>query len=391
LSRAAVLCLGALPACELAESTLPATESVIVLHGVLSASSPLQYVLVERTWNGSHVVNTGGSPPYNPGDPISTGGGYAEVNAGVEVTTPDGRTLPGTELRLVTADGCCAGVYTFPIVSADLAAGGRYRVRVHTTTGESVTAETTVPAAVAASPLARRPFDRTRDTIALDWPPVPDARGYQLRIETPYGAYTAFTDRTDARLPGGLRNVFVEGLPHVLLPGFRQRVTVTAVDSNFYDYFRTSNDQYSARGLVSRVQGGIGVFGSAVRVAEYELAVSAPFATALEGQYVFHGAAEDSARTLVIGVTLYVESAATQAGQPDALSGSYRPRPGTASAADSVGALLGIRFGDSVRVALLARQALRDTLDVFRAEVRGDTLVGRYRSRLGEWRFVRKS
>jgi hypothetical protein len=44
---------------------------------------------------------------------------------------------------------------------------------------------------------------------------------------------------------------------------------------------------------------------------------------------------------------------------------------------DTLGGMLGIHWGDSVRLAFLSRQVLRDTLDVFRAEVRGDTLVGR--------------
>ena len=47
-------------------------------------------------------------------------------------------------------------------------------------------------------------------------------------------------------------------------PGFRQDVLVAAVDSNFYDYYRTNNDPFTGAGIISRLTGGLGLFGSLV-------------------------------------------------------------------------------------------------------------------------------
>lgn len=368
---------------------MPSTASVVVVHGILSANAVSQLVLLERSWNGEHPVITSG-PPYNPGDPVGSGSGFPEISAAVEVTTPDGETLRGSELRLLDAR-FPAGVYSLPIPATAIAAGGRYQLSVRTSAGETLGAATTVPAAWGAGAVVVRPFDRTGDSLVLQWPVFAAARGYQLRIETPYGPYTALTERQDVRVSGSLRNVFVEGLPRVFFPGFRQLVTVSAVDSNYYDFFRSSNNFYSGRGLISRVAGGLGVFGAIARAAQYQLRVSAPFVHAIEGEYHYLGTAEDSARTLVIGLTLYVDARGARADQPDALSGAFRARLGSGIIpADTLGGLLGIRFADSLRVAFLSQQSVRDTLDVFRAQVRGDTLVGRYSRRAGTWRFVRR-
>ena len=143
--------------------------------------------------------------------------------------------------------------------------------------------------------------------------------------------------------------------------------------------------------MISRVSGGLGVFGGIARAAQYRVDVTAPFVDAIEGDYRYAGTAEDSARTLVIALTLHLNARAVRRDQPDALSGAFRARAGSGIVpADTLGGLLGIRFGDSVRVAFLSRQSIRDTLDVFRARVHGDTLVGQYARRVGTWRFVRR-
>jgi hypothetical protein len=181
-----------------------------------------------------------------------------------------------------------------------------------------------------------------------------------------------------------MRNVAVEGLPRVFLPGFQPLVSVHAVDSNYYEYYRGAGSAYRGD-APSTVSGGHGVFGAAVPVLRRQLLVEAPFLDPVEGAYRHLGS--DSAKTLMLALTLYVESRASRTDSPDAISGRYRSRPG--ALADSGGALIGIRFGDSVRVAFLRRQRLEDTIDVYRARVSGDTLIGKYRDRIGTWMFLR--
>ena len=107
---------------------------------------------------------------------------------------------------------------------------------------------------------------------------------------------------------------------------------------------------------VIQVPGGLGVFGAIARAAQYRLAVSAPFVHPIEGDYRYAGTPEDSVRTLVVALTLHVEARAARRDQPDALSGAFRARVGSGIiAADTLGGLLGLRFGDSVRVAFLSR------------------------------------
>ena len=40
-------------------------------------------------------------------------------------------------------------------------------------------------------------------------------------------------------------------------PGFPQVVTVSAVDDNYYDWYRTHNDEISGRGVINRVEPGL--------------------------------------------------------------------------------------------------------------------------------------
>ena len=94
----------------------------------------------------------------------------------------------------------------------------------------------------------------------------PRARSYFVRVESPFGPFFLFTDSTAIRLTGDLRNIFAGDFQHVFIPGFRQDVFVGAVDSNFYDYYRTQNDPFTGAGIINRVNGGIGLFGSIVSI-----------------------------------------------------------------------------------------------------------------------------
>jgi hypothetical protein len=386
-----IVVVPALVSCELESRTVAPVEPGVVMHAILNPSLPTQTILVERTWDGDAYIWKSGRQ-YNVVDPISTGGGYGETLAEVDVTSPEGTVVRAIEVRTLRADGLGAGVYSAAIPGSSLQAGGTYSIRVRTTAGEELTSQTVMPAYPTATTVSSITFDRVRDTVRLSWNPVPGARAYQVVIQNVYRSVSLFTDSTGARLTGALRNTQAEGLPHAFLPGFDQVVTINAVDSNYYDYYRATTSSYTGRGIPGKVSGGWGVFGSAGPVIRRQVRVTAPFSDPMDGEYRYYGTPEDSVRTLITRVALFVESHAAKSGAPDAMSGRFSARPAALLPlySDTAGAWIGRRWKDSVEMAFLSRQRLTDTMDVFRARVYGDTIVGQYVRRVGTWRFVRE-
>ena len=383
------IALTAMSACELGETELAPGPPRLVVHAVLNPTTASQMLLLERSWDGDKYIYQTGKT-YTQTDPITGGGGYGEISADVDVTLPDGSVQRAIEARLLFMSPYGAGVYLLSIPSSAVVAGGRFQLHVRSASGEELTSSTTIPGFPASVPLVSLDFNRQRDTLLLSWPRLPGARAYQVVLESPYGQTTFFTDTNAVRLTGSLRSVAIEGLPRVFIPGFTQMVTVAAVDTNYYDYFRSSNHSQTGTGIVNRVTGGIGVFGSVAPAIRRRLRVVAPFSQPFEGNYRYFGSPQDSVRTLILGLTVYLESSAAKAGSPDAISGAYQARPGAAPGAQLNGAMLGFRRGDSLQFVFLNNQVLSDTLEVFRAKVVGDTIIGTYRFRAGTWRFLKQ-
>ncbi len=354
---------------------------------MLSASAATQVVLLERTRNGS--VGIVGNP-FDLPDPVVTDEGIAETGAVVTLTTPGGQTLVAREDNTTRSDRKGHGNYRFALPGDSLERGGTYRLRIQTALGEVLTAETSVPGGEAAPAAQPRDFDRSRDTVLIEWPAAPGARSYFVRIETPYGPRSFFTDSTRVRLTGELRNANVTSLPRVFIPGFPQAVTVSAVDSNFYDWYRTHNNRLTGTGVVNRVSGGLGVFGSLVRLRFLELRVATPGLGPAAGVFSFYGSPEETATTLLLGLELYVESPSARADQADALSGRYERRPSFSYQGELINGTLGTTKDGRIDLALLRGWSARDTVDVFAGEIRGDTIVGAYRFAGGPVRFVRQ-
>jgi hypothetical protein len=385
MSRLALLLL--LAACEIEKVGIPRTEARLAMHGVLSASAPTQVVLLERTRNGSVALV---APSFDLGDPIGSDAGIAEEGAIVGLTTPGGQTLVAVEDRVVRGDGTGGGIYRFALPGDALERNGTYHLSVRTTRGEVLTAETSVPGGVAAAVAEPRVFDRAGDTVVIEWPASAGARSYFVRIETPFGPRSFFTDSTRLRLTGELRNIEVDGLPRVFIPGFPQAVTVSAVDSNYYDWYRTHNDALSGTGLVNRVHGGLGVFGSLVRLRFEDFRVVAPQPEPAAGMFRFVGTAAEQASTPYLSLELYVESRAARADQADALSGRYQKRPRLGDTGCLVCGLLGAVQSGRIQLALLRDWYARDTVDIFTGEIRGDTIVGSYRLAGGIMHYVKQ-
>ena len=213
------------------------------------------------------------------------------------------------------------------------------------------------------------PFNRDRDSLSLSWGSLAGARSYLLRVESPFGPFLLFTDSTHVTLKGDLRNYFASSLEHVFIPGFRQRVSVAAVDSNYFDYYRTRNDPFTGAGIINRLQGGIGLFGAAVSVAGRTLDVAQDSREpTLEG--VWDVTEPDNAVVLVQALRLYVETP----GEPAALSGWFMPL----NSPDARVGMVGTRSNGRIVLRMLANQSASDTVAVWSGVQRGDSLIGAF-------------
>ncbi|MEO6529050.1 MAG: DUF4249 family protein, partial [Gemmatimonadaceae bacterium] len=258
-------------ACTFDQQTVAVQVPQVVVHAVLDPGALQQQVLVERTLSGS--VDISKNQRFDPLDPINTGGGVPVSGAEVTISGPGG-TVRGIEARV---DGkpstYSSGRYVVPLNIGNvttglmLRPGSRYELRVRTPDGTVVTGSTVVPNIAAVSASSRLDaFNRDVDSLRFTWRDVSGARSYLLRIESPFGPFLLFSDSTHLTLPGGLRNYFAASLERVFIPGFRQRASLAAVDSNYYDYYRSRNDPFTGSGIINRLEGGIGLFGSAVQI-----------------------------------------------------------------------------------------------------------------------------
>jgi hypothetical protein len=234
------------------KTPLESATSTIVVHGVLNAGVDDQVVVVQRT--------TGGAPQAAPVD-----------SATVTITGPDGVAMTGVEVD----DSLFARVYRIRLSSygETLFAGGTYRLRVHLRSGEEVTGSTTLPNGVAAPPPAPAGDVLTpaRDTLRLSWPRVPGASSYEVRVQSKSAVYAMFAD-TNVVLPANLRSF--AGTP-VFTSLTTNVVVVSAVDAAYYQYYRTSSDEFTGATVQGNLSGAEGVFGSLVIVATRTFYVAA--------------------------------------------------------------------------------------------------------------------
>jgi hypothetical protein len=384
---AAIALLSAAVGCEIEKVEIPRPAQLVALHGVLSASAPSQVVLLERTRNGSVAVR---APSFELESPLGSDSGIAENGAIVTLTTPGGATLVAREDNTIVLGAVGGGVYRFDLPGSALERGGRYELSVLTRAGEKLSASTSMPGGTAALVAEPRDFNRATDELILEWPKVSGARSYLVRVESPLGPRTFFTDDTRVRLGGDLRNVDLDALPHLFIPGFPQAVTVSAVDSNYYDWFRTHNDALSGTGLVNRVTGGLGVFGALVRLRLLDLNVVAPQTEPVAGTFTATGTPEEVAGMPYLALELYVESPASRRDQSDALSGNAVRRKSIFDTGCGLCGLLGSAQDGQVELNFLTGWSGRDTADTFMGQLRGDTLVGSFRIAGGIAKFVKR-
>ena len=174
------------------------------------------------------------------------------------------------------------------------------------------------------------------------------------------------------RLAGDLRNLFADDLQHVFIPGFRQDMVVAAVDSNFYDYYRTNNDPFTGSGIINRISGGIGLFGAFVTLNSGTLTVIADRTGPIEGRYRLSTVLSSGAPAPTPDMTLYLESPAARSELPNALSGRYTATNGR------VDGVIGEQFGSNLTLFLLVNQLQGNHFDRFDGVLHGDTLTGTF-------------
>lgn len=369
--------------CDAGKSVVPTGSGRVVVHAVLSTAVSEEVILVERSLTGRVSFDT--SLSFDPDDPIVSSGGVPVSGADVTIAADHCPPARAVEDLTIRSDGKGAGVYRyrntplntpppppFNCVRAQIVRGLRYYLRVIDPTGIVVTGATTVPDALTSGTLIPTDtLDPERETLTFDLDTARLHSRYFIQIETPYGPFFLFTDRPHVRIPGSLRNHLVRGHPPVFVPGFRQSVQASAVDTNFFDYYRSRYDPLSTTGAISHLTGGTGLFGAVLRLNALHVEVVGAADQPIEGSYTtspsLFGRPPERIRLYVFSQ----ESGATQ------LSGSIDSDAGRAG-------ILGTLQGDRVRLAVVGANHAADTLLVFNGIFAGTAITGAVQGRAGE-------
>ena len=358
-SRAALaLLMLALSGCELGKTTIPLAEPELVVHAILNPTFQTQTILLEESLTGKATGNT---RKFDPNNPIVTSDGVPITNAVIEITAPNGTVYTFVEKKV---GGQPTGVYTQQM---QVDPGSRYDLKI-TAIGKTLTGTTLVPKSVPPIGTPVVSFNRDHQSVNLPITDVSMARAYWVRIEAPVAAFSVFTTDQEVAISGEVRNIYTDDLLRVFFPGFQQAMTVAAVDTNLFDYYRSGNDPFSGTGLITHLQGGLGLFGSIAIVERRILAVTKDSTESIEGTY--------TARPVIGGiphtVTLYVESKGSTAESGDRISGEWQNGPRIAL---TRGAMLGRRINsDSLSLDLYSPGTTNDTNGGFAARIKGDTL-----------------
>jgi hypothetical protein len=267
--------------CLLEDVTISAGEQIVLVSAVMRPDLPYQYVIVEQSLDG--VVDRPDSlqfpvPPHSPRIPIE--------NALVTVENLD---LPGdtcgspVQFRhtpYAPRTPANPGIYWAPGGCPTMRPGDRLQLRVETAAGDVVTGATRVPGmngaflALGDDSIAMGgrdsalTFNRDGDTLRFG---VDAIVGRLLQLDVRRDGYLSDfgtkvqVDTTEFLLAGTAIDVFVSGTGNDVFRGGRSyAVTLTLSDTNYFDFTRSNNNEFTGRGFINRLMGGIGVFGSAV-------------------------------------------------------------------------------------------------------------------------------
>ena len=342
LTRSLAVALGAVlaAACDLAEVEIPLGDPVVVVHAVMRPDLPVssygrQFVVLERSFTGTvdfpytidGTIPVGGSPPI----PLESATVYVrnlDFTADNCADTTMFSETPG-DFRLPNL----AGVYWSPPLCPGMRPGDRLELTIVTPAEQRVTGVTRLPGmasgffTVAGDSL---PFEadsvatvnRDRDTLRIHIEPV---AGRLLQIDMfhigeldlflePDKKPTAklLVDTVAVALPCDLTDVFAQGEGDDLLRAGRDYLmSVALTDANYYDFTRSSNNQFTGRGFINHLTGGVGVFGSLVATST-RLHVVGDFDDPRDGKYRLRGEVQGVEVDATVGVYSYRSTDSTE-------------------------------------------------------------------------------
>jgi hypothetical protein len=275
---AAALLFAALGGCKVREVlNAPPAPPVLEVEAVLNTADSAQTVLVELAQAGAATT------------------GVSSAIVQLTDSTPRGCAGPVVQLAEVTAGPMArTGTYTTPTF-CPLGAGDRVLLRVTTPGGQTVAGATDVPGLGAisvrvGSVVATAPdtltMDRTRDSVVVN-AALDRARALEVEaVRTSAGESPVLNDATDTTaviVPGDLVRPG-DSARSVFRAGAYYRLTVAAMDTNYFDFVRTATNPLTGSGFINHLDGAIGVFGS-LAPATWVLRVVAPQPDAREGTY----------------------------------------------------------------------------------------------------------
>jgi hypothetical protein len=244
-----VLALGA--ACVERQPLEPARGNTLVVHAVLDPSSRDQTVAVQIARGTEANIER-------------------VTGATVILALPDGRRM-----QAIADTGQALFGYHFPLdrLGFELVPGATYGLEIHVPDGRTVTGHTTIPRSAPVSLDAAEEEFFVRDTLRMRWSRVPAARGYEVSVLV-VGDRFETLDSFFADTAVDLTTTSVGSTGNTLLSrGRTNHLAVTAVDTNYFDYYRRESDIFTGVGLITHLEGADGLFGSLVPIGARVLSV----------------------------------------------------------------------------------------------------------------------
>ena len=301
--------------------TVDSPETLVVVQGVVRADLAQQWILVERSFNGTTSGYIGGFIPGAGVEVPVEGAGVTISNVSLP-TDPCGSSVTLLE-GLGPADRVQPGVYFSPVGCPTIRPGDTLALVVNDR-DDRVTGRTIVPGTSAMTisvgglsasvPGRTLEFNRDTDTLRVEVDPL---GGRSLVVEIGERRFVEshdflatessqfWVDAPDMLLPGDLPDIFEDGdfeedepIPPVFMAGRLHWLSVAYADQNFFDQVRSENTEVTGRGFINTLEGGLGFFGS-MTAAQTNLRVIGEIDDVREGEYTMTGTVE--------GVTVSVD------------------------------------------------------------------------------------